>query len=192
VRFWLSLTFALARPLAALRVPPDALTMVGLLVACAVVPIAALGGRWPVLGAVVLVGSGLLDNLDGAVAVLTGRVTRWGALLDAVADRLADGAACLALWAVGGWAGLALGAGVVGYLHEYARARAGASGMSDAGVITVAERPTRLIVVVMFLLGAGIYPGSAASWGTAGAACLLALGLVGFGQLLLVVRRSLR
>ncbi|GAA4356174.1 CDP-alcohol phosphatidyltransferase family protein [Angustibacter luteus] len=172
--------------------PPDVLTGVGLLVACAVVPIAALGGRWPVLGAVVLVASGLLDNLDGAVAVLSGRVTRWGALLDAVADRVADGAACLALWAVGGWAGLALGAGVLGYLHEYARARATAVGMPDAGAITVAERPTRLIVVVMFLLGAGIYPDSAAAWGTAGAACLLAVGAVGFGQLMLVVGRTLR
>ena len=34
--------------------------------------------------------AGLLDNVDGAVAVLTGRATAWGAVLDAVADRVGD------------------------------------------------------------------------------------------------------
>ena len=192
VRAWLNLTYQLARPLAGASVPADLLTYAGLLAACSVPAIASAGGHWPVLAAVVAVLAGVLDNLDGAVAVLTGRTTRWGAVLDAVADRLADGAACLALWVVGGSAGLAMAAAVLGFLHEYLRSRATTLGLPDAGTITVSERPTRVIVAAMFLLGAGIYPASAASWGTAGAACAAVLGLLGLAQLVVAVRRALR
>jgi CDP-diacylglycerol--glycerol-3-phosphate 3-phosphatidyltransferase len=181
-----------ARPLAARRVPPDALTGVGLLIALAVPLVAAAGGHWPVAASSVLVVSGFTDNLDGAVAVLSGRVTRWGAALDAVADRLADGAAYLALWVVGAQPWLALAAAVAAYLHEYVRARAAALGQSDVGVITVSERPTRVIVVAMFLLGAGLYPHTAARWGTAGAIVSTVLAVFALAQLLLAVRRALR
>ena len=136
--------------------------------------------------------SGLLDNLDGAVAVLTGRVTRWGALLDSVGDRLADGAAYLALWVVGGNAWWVVAAATLGFLHEYARARARALGQRDVLVLTVSERPTRIIVVAMFLLGAGLYPSSASWWGTTGALVSTVLALVAGFQLLRALRRDLR
>ena len=78
VRGWLSIAYAVARPLAAARVPPIVVTVAGLLAAIATVPVAGLGARWPLLGLVIVVASGLLDNLDGAVAVLTDRVTARG------------------------------------------------------------------------------------------------------------------
>ena len=197
VRIWLSLTYAIARPLAARRVSPNLLTLLGLLGSVAVVPLAFLGGRWPLVGVVVIVFSGLLDNLDGAVAVLTGRATRWGSVLDSVADRCSDLAYVLALLALGGFADrrvvvvLGATAAFLVLLQEYARARAVACGLDDVGVVTVSERPTRVVGAAMFCLGAGLYPGSAGAWGAAGLAFGALAGVVGTTQLLIVVRRRL-
>jgi CDP-diacylglycerol--glycerol-3-phosphate 3-phosphatidyltransferase len=192
VRYWLSLTHVVARPFAHGRVSPDVLTVLGLLVACSVVPIAAAGGRWPLLAAAVVVASGLLDNLDGAVAVMTGRTTRWGFVLDSVCDRVADSAYVTALWLLGAPGLLCVFGGGLAGLHEYTRARATAGGMVDIAVITVSERPTRVIVTTMFLLGAGLYPAAAGSWASAGAAAWAVLGGIGLLQLLVVARRELR
>ena len=105
VRTWLTLTYTLAGPLARLRVPPNALTLLGLVTAGLAAPLARAGGRWALLAAVAIVLSGLLDNLDGAVAVLTGRVTAWGSLLDSVTDRLSDLAYVVALLVLAGVTG---------------------------------------------------------------------------------------
>jgi len=189
---WLVTVHALARPFARLGVPPDVVTLLGLVAAGVVAWLAALGDRWVLLAALVVAASGLLDSVDGAVAVLSGRVTRWGAVLDSVVDRLSDLLYVLALWLVGAPAGACLAAAVLLVTHEYTRARATAVGLDDVGIITVAERPTRVIVVAMFLLGAGIYPGAAEAWATAGAVALVVVGAVGLVQLLVVVRRRLR
>ena len=63
--------------------------------------------------------------------------------------------------------------------------------MSEVGVVTVWERPTRVVVTAMFLLGAGLYMGSSAQWATWGSWAWLGLGAVGLAQLLVVVRRRL-
>lgn len=189
---WLTMAYVLARPLARMRVPPDLVTLLGLVVSAAAVGLAWLGGRWLVAAAAVVAASALVDNLDGAVAVMTRRTTRWGYVLDSVVDRLSDSLYLVALWLVGAPGWLCVLAGLVMGLHEYTRARAGAAGMDEIGVVTVWERPTRVIVTAMFLLGAGLYVPTAAGWATAGAAAWLTLGLVGLGQLLVVVRRRLR
>jgi CDP-diacylglycerol--glycerol-3-phosphate 3-phosphatidyltransferase len=62
--------------------------------------------------------------------------------------------------------------------------------MTEVGAITVSERPTRVIVVAVSLLAAGVRPDSE-PWGMLGAALLLGVGLVGLAQLLVVVRRAL-
>jgi CDP-diacylglycerol--glycerol-3-phosphate 3-phosphatidyltransferase len=188
---WLTLVHVVATPLVRLRVPPDVVTLLGLLVAALVPLLAARGSAGQVAAALVVAVSGLADSLDGAVAVMTDRVTRWGALLDALVDRVADAVLASALWVLGapGWLCVA-GVGV-GWLHEYVRARAGGLGMVGVGTITISERPTRIIVVVMTLLAAAARP-DAEPWGTIGAALLLGVGLVGLLQLLLVVRRDLR
>jgi len=192
VRVWLALTHAVAAPLVRARVSPNTLSVLGLLVSLLALPPAVLGGRWVVLAVPVVVASALIDSLDGAVAVMTGRTTRWGSVLDSVCDRLADSAYVVALFAVGapGWL-CVVGGGLAG-LQEYTRARAAAGGMSQIGVVSVSERPTRVIVTAMFLLGAGLYVASAVTWATAGAAAWATLGLVGLVQLLIVVRRRLR
>lgn len=188
---WLRWVHWTARPLLALRAGPDALTALGLLLAIAVPFVVGQGGRWPLLGAALVGLSGLVDSLDGAVAVLTGRTTRWGALLDAAADRLSDAAFGAGLWALGAPGVLVAAAVGIGFLHEYIRARAAALGLPDVGAVTVAERPTRVVGAGMFLLAAGLYPGAATGWAIAGAIFGVGTGAVGLGQLLVVVRRRL-
>ena len=183
--------YATARPLARLRVPPDVVTLSGMVISAAVPAFAHIGGRWLFLASVVCVLSAAVDSLDGVVAVLTDRVTAFGAVLDSVVDRGSDLLYLLAFWVVGAPVGVCVAGGVLMLLQEYARARANASGLSDVGIVTVWERPTRVIVTTMFLLGAAVYGASSAWWATAGAWAWVALGITGFSQLLVVVRARL-
>jgi CDP-diacylglycerol--glycerol-3-phosphate 3-phosphatidyltransferase len=190
-RFWLGMTYVLGRPLAALRVAPDVVTVAGLIVTASALPVAAAGGRWPLLAVVVVVASGLLDNLDGCVAVLTGRASRWGYVVDSLADRVCDALYLLTLWLAGAPAGLCVAAGGAVVLLEYGRARATGAGFDEIGMITVGERPTRIVVTCFGLAFAGILPDSAGWCSGAGAAATLGVALVGAGQYLRVARRSL-
>jgi CDP-diacylglycerol--glycerol-3-phosphate 3-phosphatidyltransferase len=198
VRGWLSLVYVVARPVARLRVAPSVITLLGVVVAWSVVPLVVLGGRWPLLVAVVVLVSGLLDGVDGAVALLTGRSSGWGAVLDAVADRCSDLAYVVGLLALTGWGAaspvrwLAAACAALTLLHEYVRSRAVAAGLDDVGVITVAERPTRVVITLMCCLAAGVYPQDANLWGQVALAAWAGTGLVGLVQLGAEVRRRLR
>jgi CDP-diacylglycerol--glycerol-3-phosphate 3-phosphatidyltransferase len=182
VRRWLTAVHACARPLARRRVRPDVLTAFALVLALATVPAAVAGGCWPVLVAALTAASAVLDSLDGAVAVLSSRVTLWGALLDAVSDRCADVALTLALAllvsgaeepvvSAGLLTALAACAIVLPLLHEYVRARAAALSMRGLELVTAAERPSRVIVVMMFALATGV---TANEWWAVGGLSLLA------------------
>lgn len=190
-RWWLGLAYRVARPLAVRGVSPDALTTWGVLAAAAVAVVAEPGGRWPLAAVAIVVASGLLDNLDGAVAILSGRTTRWGFVLDSLADRLSDGAYLLPLWFLGAPGPLCVAGGALMGLQEYARARAGNAGMGEVGVVTVWERPTRVIITAGLLLGSGLLVGRADLIATVGATAWIGLGLIGLTQLLLVVHRRL-
>jgi phosphatidylglycerophosphate synthase len=189
VRSWLTMTYVVARPLARARFSPDLITFLAVLTSAAAVAVAAVGDRWLLLAGLLVVGSGLLDNVDGAVAVLTGRATRWGSVVDSVADRVSDVAYLMALWWAGAPGALCVAGGVLMFLQEFTRARATAAGMADVGVVTVSERPTRVIVTAAFLACAGIFTGTV--WAGLGAAAWVGLGAVGLAQLLVVVRRRL-
>jgi len=190
-RVWLTFAHACARPLVRAGASPNAVTMLGLVVSALALWPAVVGGRWLLLIPLIVAMSGLIDNLDGAVAVMTGRTTRWGYVLDSVVDRLSDTIYLVVLLVIGApvWA-CVVGGGLM-LLQEYTRARAAAGGMSEIGVVTVWERPTRVVVTVMFVLGAGIYGGAAATWAAWGAYAWVGLGAVGCVQLIVVVRRRL-
>jgi CDP-diacylglycerol--glycerol-3-phosphate 3-phosphatidyltransferase len=188
---WLSLVYRLARPLAARGVSPDVLTAWGVLASAAVAVVAALGGRWPLVAVAIVVPAGLLDNLDGAVAILSGRTTRWGFVLDSLADRLSDAAYLLALWFLGAPGPVCVAGGSLMVLQEYARARAGNAGMGEVGVVTVWERPTRVVLTAFLLLACGLLLAHADLLATLGAAAWIALGAIGLTQLLLVIHRRL-
>jgi phosphatidylglycerophosphate synthase len=188
---WLRAVYPVAARLARAGVAPSAVTLAGLVTGLVAPALAALGGH-VVLAAVLLVAlSGVLDGLDGAVAVLSDRVTARGAVLDTVCDRLADAAFAATLWVAGGPAGWCVAAGALGLVHEQLRGAARLQGMSEVGVVTVAERPTRIIVVAAFLLGAGLYPDAAGTWAEVGAIAGTAVGLIGLIQLAVVTWRRL-
>ena len=165
---WLRLVHQLARRL---PVPPD-------LVTAATVPVAAAAlfvGPWP--AALLVLGSALLDGLDGAVAVLRDRVTARGALLDAVADRVCDLLFLAALVVAGApwWLAIACGAGVL--VLEGVRVA-----LRRPVVVTVAERPTRVLATALGLVSV---PG-------VGLAVLTAATAVGLLQLAVATGRLAR
>lgn len=191
VRGWLSLAWALARPLAAL--PPLAVTALGLLVAVAVVPAAAAGGAWLVAAGLLAGLSGLLDSLDGALAIGTGRASRKGFVLDSAVDRLTEVAYAVALWAAGAPGWLAVTFGALCWLPDYLRARAGQAGVTRTGPISVWERPTRVAMTGFVLGGAGVLSGFDADVAVvvAGTAAGALLGVVGVVQLGVWLRSAL-
>jgi phosphatidylglycerophosphate synthase len=188
---WLRIAHTVARPLAVRGARPDLVTLAGLVPAALVLPLVHSGGRWLLAAALLVVVAALTDSLDGAVAVLTGRVSRWGAVLDGACDRLADLCFVGALALAGAPAGWCLAGGVLALLHEQVRASARAAGLSEVGVVTVSERPTRVIVTAAFLLAGGLFPGAVATWATLGALAWTGVGAVGLVQLGVVVRREL-
>ncbi len=191
LRGWLTLMYRTARPIAVAGVLPDVLTAWAVWLALAVVALAAMGGLWALLGALLLVASGFGDGLDGAVAVLTDRASSWGYVLDSVADRITDGLFLVAAWAAGAPAWLTVVTGAAVALIEYLRARAGNAGATHVEVITVGERPQRIICCALAVGLAGLAPDRAivlAGWSIA---VLLALTVIGLAQLTLAVRRML-
>jgi phosphatidylglycerophosphate synthase len=190
VRGWLSIAYTLARPMAGL--PPVVATATGLLVAAAAVVPAVAGGGWLVAAGVLVGLSGLLDSLDGALAIGTGRASRRGFVLDSAVDRLTEVAYAAALWAAGAPGWLAVAFGALCWLPDYLRARAGQAGATETGTISVWERPTRVAMTGMTLGGAGVVgAGLAGPVVVAGTAVGALLGVVAVAQLAVSLGRML-
>jgi CDP-diacylglycerol--glycerol-3-phosphate 3-phosphatidyltransferase len=173
---WLSLVFAVGRPVARVGVHPDVLTWLSLVAALGLLVTPAWAGLLLVLV------SAVLDSLDGCVAVLQGRASRWGYVLDSAVDRCCDALFVAAIVVHGGTVELGIGCGFGVFLLEYVRARAGNAGAGDIHAVTVAERPTRVLVTAGAL---------ALGLGTAGLWVLTALTAVGLVQLVVTIRRQL-
>jgi phosphatidylglycerophosphate synthase len=189
VRGWLTLAWTLARPLAGL--PPIVATGLGLAVAAVAVVPAGAGGAWLLLAGTLVGLSGLLDSLDGALAIGTGRASRRGFVLDSVVDRLTEAAFAATLWVAGAPGWLAVTFGALCWLPDYLRARAGQAGVQETGAISVWERPTRVAMTGLTLVGAGVLAGFSGRVVTAGAAVGVVLGGVGVVQLGVWLRRAL-
>jgi CDP-diacylglycerol---glycerol-3-phosphate 3-phosphatidyltransferase len=103
------------------------------------------------------------DTVDGIMARIAGRSSRWGAYLDSTMDRIGDAAVFsgLVLYYAGqggkpAYAGAALACLVLGQVVSYARARAEGLGMrADVGI---AERADRLVATLLTtgLVGLGL------------------------------------
>jgi phosphatidylglycerophosphate synthase len=189
---WLRIAHFLAAPLARRRVPPSWVTSVGGVGAVAIGLVAALGGRWPLLAAVLVVIVALLDGIDGAVAEMTGTATAWGRILDQLVDRVGDLSMLAGLWALGAPGPVCAAAAALTLLDESIRASAAAEGMGEKGLVTIAERPTRLVIGGLSFAAAGVVPSVAVLLVTIGGALWAILALLATTQLLVNVRRRLR
>ena len=181
---------------AALRagLTPDSITIIGtagtVIAALTLFPIGELW--WGSFTVFVFV---LADMLDGAMARQRGGGTRFGAVLDATCDRIADGAVFCGLlwWAAFGMHSTSLVVAlmiclVTSQVISYVKARAEASGLSGEGGLI--ERPERLVIV---LTGAGLSGVSFLHipWLLHVAAWLLAVAsLITLGQRVHTVRTS--
>ncbi|HEV7962176.1 MAG TPA: CDP-alcohol phosphatidyltransferase family protein [Actinoplanes sp.] len=195
VRGWVRLAYTGGSSLVRLRIGPMAVTGIGLASGVAV-PFAVLPGPGGLLlGGVLVLLASFADGLDGAVAVLAGKVSRLGFVADSVADRLGEAAWLAAFWLAGAPGWVVVAAGAVSWLHEYVRARATAGGMREIGAVTVGERPTRVSVAVSGLIVGGVAGLLHAGWDavvlTAAGVVWLALGVIGLAQLTTAVRREL-
>lgn len=194
VRGWLRGVQRVAAVPAVSRVSPDAISATGVLVAAGALGAALAGGAWALLAALLVVLTGVLDGLDGAVALHTGRARPLGAVVDAVADRLGDLLLAGVLAALGAPLPATLAAVALVFLHEYLRARAQAAGMPGVGAVTVAERPTRIVLVAVAGLGAGTLPAGTPftgwDWATVSAVAWVAVGAVGLAHLATGVVRT--
>lgn len=195
VRGWIRMAYRGGTLLGRAGLSPTAVTLAGLLL-CLLVPLAAaLGPGGLLAGALLVLAAGFADAFDGAVAVVTGRTSRLGFVVDSVADRVGEIAWLAALWVGGAPGWLVVAGGALSWLHEYVRARATAAGMPDIGAVTVGERPTRVSVAISGLLVGGlaglVHPGWDAVVVTIAAAVWLGLGVVGLVQLAAAVRRAL-
>ena len=90
-RFGADLDLAIRRTLpfvTRLRVPPDTLSICGVVVAG--LAGAAFAGQYVILAGLALVAAGFLDLIDGVVARAQGSASRAGAFLDSTLDRVSD------------------------------------------------------------------------------------------------------
>ena len=80
----------LVKLLAKTKVTPNTLSWIGLLIA--LVAAAAVARGYFLIGGLLVLFGGGFDLLDGSLARLTQRVSRFGALLDSTLDRLSEAA----------------------------------------------------------------------------------------------------
>lgn len=151
VSVYLRVMHVCASPFVKMRIHPDVVTLVALLVVASA-PLLANSGLH-LLAAVVIALTGMLDGVDGAVAVMQRKQSRWGALLDSVSDRLSESVYVLTLIVAGAPPAVLVVGLMLTMLQEYVRARAGAVGARDIGVVSLWERPTRIALASMTLLG---------------------------------------
>jgi CDP-diacylglycerol--glycerol-3-phosphate 3-phosphatidyltransferase len=144
----------LARVLLAIRVRPDALTVVGWVLSLGAATLFALGYT-KTAGAVMLF-AGLFDALDGAVARESNRMSSFGAFLDSTLDRLSESAIFVGivfLYASSARPYEALLAGVAmtfSLMTSYTRARA--EGLGFECEVGLLERAGRVVILSLFSL----------------------------------------
>ena len=144
---WLSFSYQAARVCVALRISPNVLTVLGLGTAI------AMGlSTYAAIALLLLIISLFFDGIDGSVAILRGSESKWGELLDSLADRISE-----AFWLYMGWrlgipAWVVITMWTIASTQEYARARLASLGHREIGVVTPTERPVRAIFMAFALL----------------------------------------
>ncbi len=145
---------AVGQRLARWKVSPDAVTYLGLILTIGVAVLAALGQiRW---AGVAYIFAALCDAIDGTVARVSGKGSRFGAFLDSTIDRFEESIVFLGLSihyaSVGGALEipLILVATVASLMVSYTRARA--EGVGVACKVGFMGRPPRVVVMIVGMI----------------------------------------
>ena len=146
----------IARALSHTAVTPNQISLLSL--AFAGVAFAMFASGQPVAGGLLAQAGSIIDGVDGDLARLTGKESPFGAFLDAVIDRYADGLVMLGLtmWTATLYDGVLVWvigfAALVGtFTVTYTRARIDESRrtMFDQGLASLASRDVRLFLVML-------------------------------------------
>src|SRR5437868_922326 len=148
---------SVARTIAYPAITPNLLTVIGFLLTCGVALLIADGRE--LLGGVLVILVGLFDMLDGAMARVSGRKTRFGGFLDSTLDRCSEAVLLAGVF----WAHQSPQMGLLviwvlagSLMVSYTRARAEALQVDcEVGLL---PRPQRVVV-----LAAGLIAGSVIS-----------------------------
>jgi CDP-diacylglycerol--glycerol-3-phosphate 3-phosphatidyltransferase len=153
-----NVTEPIVRLIARTPLTPNVITLIGFAITIAA-GVLAFTEHLLAAGIVVLA-AGIFDMLDGALARLTERVTKFGAILDSTLDRVSEALVLLGLLAVFVRdaqlaESMLIGAALLGsLLTSYTRARMEGLGIEcKAGLFT---RPERVIVTALGLILSGI------------------------------------
>ena len=139
---------------------PDRLTWLGMLISV-LVPL----GFWihPALGFLLLLLSGIADSLDGLMARLQNRSSRWGAFLDSSLDRVSDFFYLLGFWVLLGRYSGQVPATLAVFicmlstvLISYTKARA--EGLGGTCRVGLMERGVRTAYLIVWALIISIWP----------------------------------
>lgn len=196
----------IALALGRLGLTPNALTLVGFGIT-AVGAVLLANQLWLAGGLVVFVGAAF-DMFDGALARATGRVSRFGAFLDSVFDRMGEALVYVGLvWGtldLGLWRPVVLAAAAMAaaFMVSYTRAKAEGLGFSSGtgmAAIGLAPREVRIVILTVGLVAAGILPGFPEDMDIPGArayplsafALEAALGLIAILGTITVIQRIL-
>ena len=163
VKTWLQISYASAKFLSKLRVTPNLLTFAGLFFAIALWQFA---NSWA--AALFLVLSLFFDGIDGSLAILQKKTSKFGAFTDSFVDRISEVFWALALYKLGAPASLVFVALLATYVQEYIRARSGGLGYNEVGIVTICERPVRasliFIAIVANLVGLDLVTAISIVW----------------------------
>lgn len=143
------------RVLARMGITPNMITWLGFLLAVVAAGLVAAG--YPVAGGITVLVGGALDMFDGALARYTGKVSRFGAVLDSTLDRASEGVLLVALAFVLSGRASVLGVTLVGvvmlfsFLVSYIRSRAESIGLElKDGFFTRSERVIVIALGIIF------------------------------------------
>lgn len=146
-RGWLGFSYIVVKPLSKVGVTPNSISYLGLLLG--VFTWFSSRSYWAPL---FLMFSLIADGIDGSLAITSESVTRWGAILDSVIDRIVEFFWALAFIQIGAPKIIIGIAWVAALTQEYLRARTAGVGYRTIRVITIAERPVRAIFLAIGFL----------------------------------------
>jgi len=151
----LKVTNPIINLLAKTGLTPNMVTVTGFIVTLVAAGIIVNGNL--LLAGIVMLLAGVFDMLDGALARRTGKVTRFGAVLDSTLDRVSEAAILIGVCAFYSQSGqtpavvLAVVTLTLSLLVSYIRARAEAMGLEGKeGFFTRPERVVALAIGMMF------------------------------------------
>ncbi|MSV64814.1 MAG: CDP-alcohol phosphatidyltransferase family protein, partial [Actinobacteria bacterium] len=107
--------------------------------------------NWAIL---LLITSLICDGVDGSLAIVTNKESKWGAAVDSIFDRLTEVFWALTFIAIGANQNVVMAAVLLAAVQEYLRARAAGLGLAEVGVVTIAERPVRAAILFVALVAA--------------------------------------